>query len=205
MIFGGLLFIMTGCNRHAKRKECISHLRNARNDYYEFFQGHDSTLLEAMVAAADSALTCPETRVAAVEAKLQALATARRFDQGARFVDSLAPGDFRSPYGKELDSAYFRAKSWEAKGDTVKGKKIFAGLDVDFTAYVNKHRLPGNRFDTLSLSTLLFIKSQYLDKRQFDSIVDSIKARYPESGAFLDDIVGSMFDNYVSSDSVRMN
>lgn len=174
-----------------KKKDCIGHLRYAQSVYNKHLLNNDTSkkdLLNILVQT-NSALECPSTRIGAVELKISILLNLKYYKRGYDFVNSLNIYDFKYSYKKQMWRSFFKAKSYEKKGDYLNQKINFHKAANSVKNYIKSNNIaPDNNGEDIYYD-FYELKSKISSKEEVITELKKLKNTYPSNAQFIDALI----------------
>ena len=130
-------------------------------------------------------MECKTTKKGAVELKIRILITLGNYSQAMLFVDSLKESDFTFRYKKNAMYKNLLAMSNGLKGDTVNQNRIYKEMADDLEKYIRNKNVQGKEFEEIFID-LYTIKDHFLNTKQINIEIDSLKKTYTSKIAFFD-------------------
>ncbi len=167
-----------------KEKEtiCRANLKEASSLAYN--NPENSAYLDSALAVVNKSMECDSTLIPATELKIKLLITMGKFEEGARFIDSLKESAFLFSYQKKLNYDNFLALNYASNKDTVNRDKLYKTMMEDLEKKLNNKIKNTKEFEEVFL-TLCAIKENIFDTIQNNEI-DALILKYPNHTKFLE-------------------
>ena len=167
-----------------KEKEtiCRANLKDASSLAYN--NPENNAFLDSALTMVNKSMECDSTLIAATDLKIKLLITMGKFEEGARFVDSLKQSAFLFPYQKKLNYDNFVALHYTSNKDTVNRDKKYRMMISDLEKQLHNKIKNTREFEEVFLA-LCAMKENISDTIQ-NSEIDVLILKYPNQAKFLE-------------------
>ena len=117
--------------------------------------------------------------------------TLKRYQEGAKYVDSLKKTDFDYNYQKEIVYKNFLALEYNLNKDTINRNLVYSQMAGYLEDTIQKLKdFTSREFEQIFID-LFVVKNNYLDSIKINREIDSLKKIYPQKEHFFDYLKGS--------------
>jgi hypothetical protein len=153
------------CNGQTHETACKEYLSKAR----KIINTANHQKLDSALFFINRSLECKENKVASVELKATILYSMRKYQEGAKFIDSLNANDFSYLYRKQILGDNFRVMTM----DSLSGKLLLEHMDSSLTSYIITQKM-ANIEEQNALIELFEIKKRYMSPSSVNIEIDSL-------------------------------
>ena len=143
LLVGQIIF--SSCHiPHEREIICEANFKKAKDLAYK--TPTDFSTLDSALNIVNRSMQCDSIKLLVIDLKIALLITLGRYEEGAKFIDSLQSSDFTFPYKKALNHDNFVALNYMSKNDTISRDRVYNKMANDLERYIKTNSLKSKEF-----------------------------------------------------------
>lgn len=182
LLVGQIIF--SSCHiPHEREIICEANFKKAKDLAYK--TPTDFSALDSALNIVNRSMQCDSIKLLVFDLKIALLITLGRYEEGAKFIDSLQSSDFTFPYKKALNHDNFVALNYMSKNDTISRDRVYNKMANDLERYIKTNSLKSKEFKEAFIE-LNGLQIKLIDTGALHREIDSFKMKYPDEELFLE-------------------